>query len=169
MVGGNTKERRLVCRMNNEITINVSDYLTEKEIKDIAIDSLRYNFNQQFKTEADVERVLTNLSYEYVFKLVCEHLSLNAEDVKQRIIDGVANALRSDVIKFEVFRRKDAWSRSESPAVAILDDVLKSCRQKIEEEVNKRIQEYPFRELSEEIGDTIYHCIMNTLFPKGDS
>lgn len=167
--GGNTQEQRLVYRMNNEITINVSDYLTEEEIKNIAIDTLRYNFNQQFRVEADVERVLANLSHEYVFKLVCDYISLNAEDIKQRIIEGVAEALTSDHVRYMVFRRKDAWDRSESPAVAILDDVLKSCRPKIEEEVNRRIQEYPFRELSEEIGDTIYYCIMNTLFPKGDS
>ena len=150
-----------------EITVNVSNYLTEDEIKEIAIEELRNAFARQFRVEADVERVLANLSHEYVFHAVCEQLEKNTEDVEQTIKNKIAEALNdSSTIKWKVFQRKDAWERSESPAVAILDDVLKNCKPKIEDAVNKRIEEYPFYELTEEISDTIYECIMKKMFDR---
>lgn len=54
--------------------------------------------------------------------------------------------------------------KTESPAVKYLEEELIDSKDKIVEEVNKRIEEYPFYELQENILDTIYECIYNTLF-----
>ena len=78
-------------------------------------------------------------------------------------MEGIEKALQPDSIKYQVFRRKDAWQNTESPAVAILDSVLKDCRPKIEEMVNKIIEQYDFKELHEEIADTIYYCVIRKL------
>ena len=149
-----------------ELTINVSEYLSEEEIKKIAEEELRGAFRYQLRNEADVERVLTNLSHEYVFHAVCDYLNENQDYVRGRIIEGVSQALTADTIKWKVFKRKDAWERDESPAVKILDDVLRNCRPQLEQAVNARIKEYDFRELQEEISDTIYECIVRKLFGK---
>lgn len=147
-----------------ELTINVSDYLSEQEIRKIAEEELRGAFRYQLRNEADVERVLTNLSHEYVFHAVCDYLKLNETEISERIIDGVSKALEPDTIKWQVFKRKDAWERDESPAVKLLNDVLRNCKPKLEEMVNKNIEEYPFTELHDEIADTIYYCIIRKLF-----
>ena len=145
------------------MTIKVDDYLSKEEIKEIAIDELKESFRDQFRKETDIERVLSNLSHEYVFHRVMQHLEINSEDVEKIIIDGVAKALEPDTIRWKVFQRKDAWERTESPAVRILDDVLKDCRPKIEEMVNANIEKYDFKELRDEIEDTIYACICRKL------
>lgn len=148
--------------MNKEITVNISEYLSEEEIKQVAIDSLAYQFNRQL-SNININTVLANLSHEYVFKAVVDSLGANSDLIEQQIINGIKEALKPDTIKYQVFRRKDAWQKTESPAVSILDDVLKNCRPKIEEMVNTIIEQYQFSELREEIEDTIYGCICRKL------
>lgn len=151
-----------------EISINIEDYVSEQDIRDEALKTIGESFKEQFKKEADVERVLSNLSHEYIFQEVVKYLEIDSEEVEKRIREGIAKALSSEsnTIVYKVFQRADAWDRTESPAVKILDDVLKDSRPKIEECVNKIIEEYPFRELREEIEDTIYDCIVRKLQEK---
>lgn len=146
-----------------EVSLNIEHYLDREDIRKALLDALAYRFAALIRSEADVERVLANLSAEYVFTELCKHLAISREELERRIIDGVDRAMDPDHIKFQVFRRADAWDRSESPAVKILDDVLKDCRPVIEREVEKRIAEYSFPELEKEIEDTIYYTICRKL------
>lgn len=151
-----------------EISIKLEDYVNEQDIRDEALRAIGESFKEQFRKEADVERVLSNLSHEYVFHEVAKFLELDSDEVERRIKEGIAKALapEENTIKWQVFQRASAWERTESPAVKILDDVLKDSRPKIEECVNKIIEEYPFRELREEIENTIYDCIVRKLQEK---
>ena len=145
------------------IEIDVSDYLSEEDIRRTAMAALQYAFAAQLQKEADVERVLANLTHEYVFKAVCDKLNVDREHIEQAISDGIKKAIEGDTIRWKVFRRKDAWERSESPAVKILDDALANSKDLIEAEVEKRIKEYDFRELRETIENTIYDVICRKL------
>ena len=148
--------------MSKEITINVEDYLTEEDIKQAAIERLKYEFMKQLGN-SNIYTILSNITYEYVFKAVANALGISSNEFEQQIIDSIKEALKPDTIKYQVFRRKDVWNKTESPAVAILDNVLKDCKPKIEEMVNTIIEQYDFRELREEIEDTIYGCICRKL------
>lgn len=143
-----------------EITIDINDYLSKEEIKEIAEQELRAAFREQFRKEADVERVLTNLSLEYVHALVAEQWDGDFDELlRQKVREAIEKS-----VSYHVFRRKDAWSRTESPAVAILDDECRNSRPLIRECVEKRIREYPFHELDRnEIGDVIYEVIMGRI------
>ena len=145
------------------IEIDIHDYLSEEDIKDEAKYALRSLFANQFRKEADIERVLSNLTHEYIFKMVCDKLNVDREYIEAAIADGIKKAIEGDTIKYKVFQRKDAWERSESPAVKILDDTLANSKELIEAEVEKRIREYDFHELQEEIQDTIYEVICRKL------
>ena len=90
-------------------------------------------------------------------------MNITREYVESAIADGIKKAIEGDTIKYKVFQRKDAWDRSESPAVKILDDALANSKDLIEAEVEKRIKEYDFRELRETIEDTIYDVICRKL------
>lgn len=155
--------------MENVLTININDYVSRERIQELAEEQVRLAFASQFRKEADVERVLTNLSYEYVFRLLEDSVGIGRDEVERRIAAGLEKALVPDTIRYEVFRRSDAWSRTESPAVKILDECLKDCRPKIEEMVNKIIEEYPFDELRTDILDTIYCCIERMLTKKEEN
>lgn len=146
-----------------ELKINIQDYFSDEQIKEIAEQELRSAFREQFRKEADVERVITNLSIEYVHALVAEQWG---GDFDELLREKVRDAIEKDV-GYHVFRRKDAWDRTESPAVAILDEECKNSRPLIRECVEKRIKEYPFSELDkDEIGDVIYEVIMEKILRK---
>lgn len=143
-----------------ELKINIQDYFSDEQIKEIAEEELRAAFRQQFRKEADVERVITNLSVEYVHNLVAEQWD---GDFDELLRDKVREAIEKGV-GYHVFRRKDAWDRTESPAVSILDEECRNSRPLIRECVEKRIREYPFSELDKnEIGDVIYEVIMEKI------
>ena len=55
-----------------EININIEDYLSKEEIKEIAKEQISYAIKEKFRKESDIERIITNLSYEFLFKAVSE-------------------------------------------------------------------------------------------------
>lgn len=141
--------------------------MTNDQIREIAEQELRYAFRNQISKETDIERILTNLSYEYVFKIVEEELNIHKDKFKEKLKETVMKVLDdSSTVRYEIFRRADAWGRTESPAVRYLEEALINSKDKIVEEVNKRIEEYPFYELKENILDTIYYCIEDMLTKK---
>jgi len=146
-----------------ELKINIQDYFSDEQIKEIAEQELRAAFREQFHKESDVERVITNLSLEYVHALVAEQWDGDFDELlRKKICEAIENG-----VGYHVFRRKDVWGRTESPAVAILDEECKNSRPLIRECVEKRIREYPFSELDRnEIGDVIYEVIMEKILKK---
>ena len=147
-----------------KLEIDVFDYLSPEKITEIAEDELRRAFSEQFRKEADVERVLSNLTAEYVFKLVESEWASHSLDFEKALRERIDSAIRDDSVKYYVFRRKDVWDRTESPAVKILDDECANSRPLIREMVEKHIREYPFHELDrDEIGCVIYDVIMNKI------
>ncbi len=50
--------------------INIKDYLPEDEIKEIASEQVRTSVRLQLDKEKDITRVITNASYDIVYKMV---------------------------------------------------------------------------------------------------
>lgn len=149
------------------LTIDMHDYLTEDRITEICEEELRYSLRKQLEKEADIDRILSNRSYEYLFKLVQEELGLHEEKFRKMLVDRCEYILTEDgTLRYEVFRRKDAWNRTESVAVKYLDEALEECKPKIVEAIDKVIEDYPFYELQNEILDSVYECIERKLFSK---
>lgn len=151
-----------------KIEIDIDEYFTPEMIKEIAEDELRRAFRRQFQKEADVDRVLANLAHEFVFTLVAEQWD---GDFAELLKNKIKYAIESDHIKYEVFRRKDVWDRTESPAIKILDEECVNARPLIRKCVEKHIREYPFHELDrDEIGNVIYDVIMERILaPKKEA
>lgn len=150
-----------------DITINAFDYITPEKMSEIVEDEIRYAIRSQIKKEADIERVLTNFTAEYIFKLMESEWAANAVDFEKALREAINKAIESDYVKYYVFRRKDAWDRTESPAVKILDEECANSRPLIREMVEKHIREYPFHELDrDEIGNVIYDVIMEKILKR---
>lgn len=152
---------------NMKLEIDVFDYLSPEKMTEIAEDEVRRAFRDQFRKEADVERVLSNLTAEYVFKLIESEWASHSVDFEKALRERIDSAIRDDSVKYYVFRRKDVWDRTESPAVKILDDECANSRPLIREMVEKHIREYPFHELDmDEIGCVIYDVIMDKILKR---
>ena len=153
-----------------DITIDAFDYISPERISEIVEEEIRYAIRSQIKKESDIERVLTNFTAEYVFKLIESEWAANAVDFEKSLREKINNAIQDDDVKWYIFRRKDAWDRTESPALKILDDECANSRPLIREMVEKHIREYPFHELDrDEIGCVIYQIIMEKILKSNKS
>ena len=151
-----------------ETTINIEDYLSEEEIKEICKDSVRCAILRQYGNtkEADIDRLVTNLSYEYVFRAVTDAFG---EDAKQKIQDTVAKLLKKDdTIRYLMFRRADAWDRSEAPGLTILNNAIKDNEELIRNRVKEEIEKYDLAsfDLKYRFEEMICQIVEEKLFSK---
>ena len=154
-----------------KLEIDVLDYVSPERLSEIIEEEFRNSIKAQIKKESDVERVLSNFTAEYVFKMMEEEWAAHAQDFEKTLRERIYAAIEDDRLSYYVFRRKDAWDRTESPAVKILDEECANSRPLIREMVEKHIREYPFHELDrDEIGNVIYEVIMDKILkPREDN
>lgn len=148
-----------------EIKIDIENYLSEEEIKEICKDEMRCIISEQFRKEADVDRVISNLSYEFLFRQISESIG---EDAVALIKSKVKKLLQDDgIIKYELFRKEDAWGRSESVGYKILQQSIKDNADLINEKVKEAIGAYDFGSKDEikcVIEDSVHYYIADKLF-----
>lgn len=146
-----------------EVTFNVFEYLTPDEIKEECKKAIRHSVHDTFaKNEAEAQRLISNLGYEFVFKAVSVAIGKDAE----KEIADVVRQLASDKshIQYLMWRRKDAWERTESPAIGILEEAIKDNKFYIRDCVQKAIGEFEFPEVREAMYAMAQEIIYEKLF-----
>lgn len=91
--------------------INIKDYMTNDEIRNIVITETQLAVQRYF-TEYNIEIILSNLSYEIVTNMVNEQLkkeNVNYDDYITKKVLEVIDSLTA----FTVFRKKDGYSCNE--------------------------------------------------------
>lgn len=145
-----------------EVSIKIEDYLSEDEIKDIAKEQIACAIREKFRKESDIERIITNLSYEFLFKAVSDSVG---EDAFEKIKGKVAELLEDDShIRYCLWRKKDAWENEESPAITILNKAIEDNRGLIENRVFEMVSNYDFNEAKDEIYSVVCNAIEKKLF-----
>lgn len=148
-----------------EIKINIEDYLSKEEITNECRYMLRDVIRTKYKQESEIDRLITNLGYEFIFKAISETLN---EDAEIMIKDKVIELLKKDgTIKCELFREKDVWDRSEAVGLTILHNALKENEGLIKEKVQQAIKDYDFgsrEDLQCRIEDVFHEILEEKLF-----
>lgn len=98
--------------------INVQDYLSEDEMKEIAKDV--WADKCRYKLEKDKERIISNEAYTCVFRMVDE---VFGENLNQILTEKIVEIIK-DMSSFSVFRVKNAWDRDESVAQKVMCQVV---------------------------------------------
>ena len=141
--------------------IRIEDYLSEDEIKDIVKDQFAYAVREKFRTEKDIERILTNLSYEFLFQEIDKAIG---RDSFEYIKHKVSELLDDDShIRYSIWREADAWGGKESPAVAVMKQAIQDNKQKIEDKVSMFVESYDFKDVKEEIFDILCSALEKRL------
>lgn len=150
------------------VQFNVLDYLTPDEIKDECKKAIQSSVKEMFtKDEADIDRLISNLGYEFVFRAVSAAIG---EDAREKIATKVAELLqKDDAIRYEMWRRRDAWDRTESPAIGILDEAIKANRLLIFEKVQDAIRNYEFHDVQEAMFAAAENVIRQRIFGGGEN
>ena len=151
-----------------EITFNVFDYLTIDEIKEECKKAIRNSVHDTFaKDEAEVQRLISNLGYEFIFKAVSVAIGKDAE---REIAEKVAELAQDrHAINFEMWRKKDAWERTESPAIGILYEAIKDNKMLMRECVQTAIKEFDFPNVRDAMYETAREIIWEKMFGGADN
>lgn len=142
------------------VNISIEDYLSDEEIKSIAEQELREAIAYQLRTSREVDILITNISYRYVWDMVNELYKENDVDFEKMLLEKIKGII-DGLTSYSVFREKNAYGDKQSIGQEMLNNIVENSRPQIEAKVLDIINNYEFRELKEEISDTIYDCIWN--------
>ena len=145
------------------VTINIEDYLTQDEIKEECRCAIRNSVYEMFcAKESDVDRLISNLGYEFIFEAVSEAIGKDAENA---IAEKVAELIKDDSsIRYEMWRKNDAWNRTESPATKILHKAIEDNEQLMRERVHDAIVNFEFPDVREAMYDIACEVVSEKLF-----
>ena len=99
--------------------IDIKDYLTPEEIKDVCKDALYQKIREDMRG-LNVYDIIANISHSDVAAMVDTYVGED-DFCKTEIPKKVRNAIES-ISAFTVFRKADAWERQSSVAQDILDE-----------------------------------------------
>lgn len=150
--------------------INISDYVTEDQIKEAIIDETRSIVRQGLFVEKDntarvknYERVMYNAVNRYVSE-ECD--GIMGIDHKKKIAELVADTLKNKRLDFNIFRKKDAWNSEESLGYTYLQEAIKANRDIIENKVKEMMESVDENYLRAGIEDMIMDIINKRLSDK---
>ena len=144
--------------------IDIKDYLTPEEIKDVCKDALYQKIREDMRV-LNVYDIIANISHSEVAAMVDTYVGED-DFCKTEIPKKVRNAIES-ISAFTVFRKSDAWERQSSVAQDILDEECRASRPLIKKRVEQIINEYNFPQLERnEIMYTIADVLTDRLLPE---
>lgn len=151
--------------MGMNITIDIKDYLSEDEIKDECRFAIRNSIYEMFcKNESDIDRLISNLGYEFIFEAVSKAIGKDSEEMIVKKVTELAKD--SSAIKYEMWRKKDVWDRSESPAIKILHEAIEDNNWLMRDCVQKVIMDFEFPDVRDAMYDIACEIVSEKLFGK---
>lgn len=132
--------------MKTELEINIDDYLSEEDKKDIAINVFKSEIrNVLFESspgtvqrDSEIQRIIGNITHEVIFTEVQKYIP----DVREQIQEGVEKVLKKKDLSYEVFRKKDAWDKEESLAITYMREEIQNNEEIFKERIRNAMAEY---------------------------
>lgn len=141
--------------------ININEYLSAEEIKEIAKNSVQLHFNEMVEEEYSLD----NLAY-YISKHIVD--SLLTVEQKEIIEERVTNIIK-ELSNFTVFREPSF--EKPSKAYTILQNTVEKNQDLIDlrvKEIIENISVLDFNEdIESEIEENVYYTLVDRLFNKG--
>lgn len=137
--------------------INIKDYLSYNEIKEICESELRIQIREFFKTEKDAQRLLSNLSYQIIFDEVDKTIP-NC----QKIIETNVKEIINEKTSYCVFRGRE-YGRDPSLAYKLLEEEVSKNKELLNEKVKETIINTDYSnkiwDIFEKLGETFINNI----------
>jgi hypothetical protein len=148
-----------------ELKINIEDYLTHEEIKNIVTDALRESVMSTTRgTQPDIIRFISNLSCEYVLKAVSDAIG---EDAQTKITNKVKELLEDENhIRYELWR-KNIYDDYESPAIPMLHKAIKDNEDLIRAKVVQSIDKFDFNGVQDAMYNALNQIVYDKVFGEG--
>ena len=113
------------------MNINIEDYLTDLEMKDIARDAFRESCLATYRKDSD--RILGNVAHRMVWEEVNKVMDGKLEETIVAKVKGIVTTLSS----YSVFNRKGVYEKEDSVGQQMLDAAVRTQKVRIENRVIK--------------------------------
>lgn len=143
------------------MNINIMNYLSNEEIKEICKDELRYNIRKIFSNEKETTRIITNLSYYELWKEIEKEVPNCKELIKEKTKEKL-----NEISSYDVLRKKGEFNSKNSVAQDILENCVIENKNIIEDKVKEILNSLSKTDIKYDIKEIIEEYIEN-LF-KGD-
>ena len=144
--------------------IDIKDYLTPEEIKDVCKDALYQKIREDMR-RLNINDIIANISNADVEAMVDAYVGED-DFCKTEIPKKVRNVIEN-ISTYTVFRKADVWERKSSIANDILEEECRAARPLIKKRVEQIINEYNFPQLErDEIMYTIADVLTDRLLPE---
>lgn len=141
------------------MNIDITEYLTHNEIKNIVEEAVRKNVNDLFRDSRELEISIANIAYRYINEKLEETYATQGIDYKQLLYDKIKKVV-NEMSSYVIFHEKDVCYPSTSTGQIILEETVKNSRSLIEEKVKDIINNYDFEHL---IVDNTYDIVVNVI------
>lgn len=140
--------------------IDIENYLSDTEIKDIIIEEFREEIQKSIRRNG-VSRFIANLAYQNVFEEINKEAPKFENEIKEKTKEVIEN-----LTSYSVFRKKDLVDNEDSLAQKYLEQSVENNKDIIENKVKDILNDLSKTDISYEISSIIEDKI-ESLF-KGD-
>jgi hypothetical protein len=116
------------------IDFNINQYLSEEDKKRIATQVWREQLEAKFKS--DGERIISNAAYDIVSKM-CDDIVPDFHELLVEKVKGVVKGLSAHT----VFGPPNAWDRKATIGWTMMNEIVATKRERIDNKVDKIIDE----------------------------
>ena len=135
--------------MANKMEINIQDYLTIDEIKDIIRDEFAASVARALSKETDLTRIIGNIAHDIVFNEVGKYIP----NYKELLAENVKQIIEKKDYKWQIFRCKDVWDREEGPGLTIIKETLNANKDDVKKRIEDAINNFDIKTLVSEYFD----------------
>ncbi len=129
-----------------KVDINIDDYLSEEEKKELAkeyfLNSLDKGLKDRHSHKSNYdnyERIVANSVYEFLDKKVDSMLNESHEGMIKAKVEKILSEKGSYV--YRLFRVKSAWEKENSPAQNILNEAVESHRAVMTKKIHDKLDD----------------------------
>ena len=129
-----------------KIEINIDDYLSEVEKKELAkeyfLNSLEKGLEDRHSHKANYEnyeRIIANSVYEFLDRKIDSILSESHENMIKKQVDRILGEKGS--YEYRLFRVKSAWEKENSTAQNILNEAVELHREVMTKKIHDKLDE----------------------------
>lgn len=148
-----------------KIEIDIDNYLSEAEKKEICIEYFR---ELLIGNDHHKERILSNMAYDAAFHIIDSALTPEMmTDIRKKIPEII-----SDVSSFNIFRKKDAWGSEDSEAYLEVKKAVAEHKHlisgKVKDAILARDYTNDIDNITGSVGDIIINALKFGLQEKGE-
>lgn len=145
--------------MENTIEINLNEFVSSDDIREICLDEVRMAIRKQFKTDADTKRIISNIGYE-IIKNEVEKIIPNFTDM---IVEQTSRICKEGIGTYTVFSKAYGWGDKDSLGLTILNEEVKNNRDIIKQKVINVFNSISENDIGYVVGDMIKEVFIDRI------